>query len=165
MFYLVESKDCPSTEESFRTTLEDDESFESDFINASKEQCQNWALDKWLQPHKFNFIEQSTIAIADKRSAQDGTLLMSFYSGEDSPDVPSMDFDGYGPLPAKGKSWYDFRIHHNVVQLFNASLLFTEPDIFFPSYFGRPEQFTDETGVFDVLKAWKHIEEGSDKDE
>ncbi|GIJ84579.1 hypothetical protein Asppvi_003426 [Aspergillus pseudoviridinutans] len=164
LYYLVESKDCPSTREGFRTRLQDGESFESDFINASKEECQKWALDKWLQPIKFNFIEQSIIAIADERSAQDGTLLMSFYFGEDAPDEPPMEFNGYGPLPPKGNTWYDFRIHHNAAQLFHASVLFTEPDILFPNYFGRPDKFTDETGVFDVLKAWKHTEESSDKD-
>lgn len=166
LYYLVESKDCPSTGEGFRTGLQDGESFESDFINASKEECQDWALDKWLQPVKFNFIEPSIIAIADERSAQDGTLLMSFYFGEDAPDEPPMEFNGYGRLPPKGNTWYDFRIHHKAAQLFHASLLFTEPDIFFPNYFGRPEKFTDETGVFDVLKAWEHTEEeSSDKDE
>ncbi|GFG23821.1 hypothetical protein IFM61606_03712 [Aspergillus udagawae] len=107
LYYLVESRDCPSTGEGFRMRLQDGESFESDFINASKEECQNWALDKWLQPIKFNFIEQSIIAIADERSPQDGTLLMSFYFGEDE---PPMEFNGYGPLPPKGNTWYDFRI-------------------------------------------------------
>ncbi|PKX93562.1 uncharacterized protein P174DRAFT_459731 [Aspergillus novofumigatus IBT 16806] len=140
LYYLVESKDCPSTGEGLRTRLQDGESFESDFINASKEECQDWTLDKWLQPVKFNFIEQSIIAIADERRSR--------------------------PLPPKGNTWYDFRIHHNAAQLFHASLLFTESDSFFPNYFGRPEKFTDDTGVFNVLKAWKHTEEeSSDKDE
>ncbi|KAF3398046.1 hypothetical protein F1880_006117 [Penicillium rolfsii] len=166
LYYLVESKVCPSMEQGFRTALQDGERFESDFINASKEECQNWALDKWLQPIRFNFIEQSIIAVADARSARDGTLLMSFYFGESPPDEPPLEFDGYGPLPPKGNTWYDFRIYHNAAFLFHASLLFTEPDIFFPNYFGRPEKFTDENGVFDVLKAWKHTEEEcSDKDQ
>ncbi|EAW18465.1 uncharacterized protein NFIA_084170 [Aspergillus fischeri NRRL 181] len=166
LYYLVESKDCPSTGEALRTRLQDGESFQSDFINASKEECQDWALDKWLQPVKFNFIEQSIIAIADERSARDGTLLMSFYFGESAPDEPPIEFNGYGPLLPKGNTWYDFRIRHNAAQLFHTSLLFTEPDIFFPNYFGRPEKFTDEAGVFDVLKAWEHTEEEStDKDE
>jgi hypothetical protein len=43
MFLLVESNVCPEDGKAFKTELKGYDHFESDFINASKEQCQRWA--------------------------------------------------------------------------------------------------------------------------
>jgi hypothetical protein len=165
LYYLVESNICPDKREGFRIELQDGETFNSDFINASKEQCQNWALDKWYQA-KVKFIEPNVIAIADERSARDGTLLMSYYYPEVSPEEPTFEFNGWGPLPPKANTWYDFRIDHRAADDFHGSLLWFSRESAYPIYFGCPEKFTDETGVFDVFKAVKYMNgEDSDEDE
>jgi hypothetical protein len=156
-YYLVESRVCPDSPEHFKSGLQDGEPFESDFINASKEECQNWALDKWRQPAKYNFIEQEIIAIADTRTAQDGTLLMSHYF-DCPPDVFPVEVDEHGgPLPPKNQTWYDFRVHHTDSQQFQGSLLFAEPDVACPLFFGYPEKFTNEAGVFEMKKVGKFL--------
>ncbi|GFG09962.1 hypothetical protein IFM5058_04687 [Aspergillus udagawae] len=162
LYYLVESNICPDKREGFRIELQDSETFNSDFINASKEQCQNWALDKWYQA-KVKFIEPNIIAIADEQSARDGTLLMSYYYPEVSLEEPTFEFDGWGPLPPKASTWYYFRIDHRAADDFHGSLMWFSRESAYPIYFGCPEKFTDETGVFDVFKAVKYMN-GEDSD-
>ncbi|PKX92269.1 uncharacterized protein P174DRAFT_451656 [Aspergillus novofumigatus IBT 16806] len=158
-YYLVESRVCPDSQEHFRSGLQDGEFFESDFINASKEECQNWAIDKWRQPTKYNFIEQEIVTIADARSAKDGTLLMSYYY-ECPPGVFPVEFDEHGPLPPKNKTWYDFRIHHTDSEQFQGTLLNAEPDVSYPLFFGYPEKFTNEAGAFEMRKVEKFLSDG-----
>jgi hypothetical protein len=155
-YYLVESRVCPDSQEHFRSGLQDGEFVESDFINASKEECQNWALDKWRQPAKYSFIEQEIITIADARSAEDGTLLMSYYY-ELPPDVSPIDFDEQGFLPPKNRTWYNFRVHHTDSEQFQGTILLAEPDVSYPLFFGYPEKFTNETGVFEMRKVDKFL--------
>jgi hypothetical protein len=56
----------------FKYELTNDETFESEFIVASKLDCQRWALE---QQSQNNLVEQDFIAIADARSARDNTLF------------------------------------------------------------------------------------------
>lgn len=160
-YYLVESRVCPDTSEGFKSGLQDGEPFESDFIIASKEECQNWALDKWSHTAKYNFIEHGIIAIADARSAQDGTLLMSFHY-DCPPDLFPEYEENDRPLPPNNQTWYDFWVHHTNALNFQGSLLFTEPDVAYPLYFGFPEKFTNEAGVFEVWKMDKYLADEED---
>ncbi|GLI75394.1 hypothetical protein PoHVEF18_003648 [Penicillium ochrochloron] len=156
-YFLVESRDCPDSVEQFKSGLQDGEPFESDFINASKEECQNWALDKWRQPAKYNFMGQEIIAMADARTAQDGTLLLSYYYNC-PPDVFPVEVDEQGgPLPPKNQTWYDFRVQHTDSLEFQGSLLETEPDVAYPLFFDYPEKFTNEAGVFEIMKVDKFL--------
>ena len=102
LYDLVESNVCPDRREGVKIELQDGEPFHSDFIGASKEQCKNWALEKWYQA-KVKFIEPNVIAIADERSARDGFLLMSFYYPEVSQEEPTFEFDGWGPPLPQGQ--------------------------------------------------------------
>lgn len=154
LYYLVESNICPDDSDGFKTLLQDGEPFKSDFIGASKEQCQNWALEQYK---KYNFIEQNLIVIADQRSAQDQTLLVSFYYPEVCPEEPTLEFDDWGPLPPKANVWYDFRVHHRGIDEIYTSLLWAPQDSAYATYFGRPEKFIDEAGVFDVFKANSYV--------
>jgi hypothetical protein len=57
--------------------LREEEPVESDFINASDEQCKEEVLEK---QSKVAFIEQNIIPIALERSAREGTLLMRYFN-------------------------------------------------------------------------------------
>ncbi|KAI5927592.1 hypothetical protein F4810DRAFT_706341 [Camillea tinctor] len=59
-FFLVESRaiqahEAPRDDGMFRSELSDGEGFKTDFINASEQDCQSWALQQMVH---FNFIEQ-----------------------------------------------------------------------------------------------------------
>ena len=41
MFYLVELRTCPDTGDGFKEELKDGKTFETDFIGASMQDCQN----------------------------------------------------------------------------------------------------------------------------
>ena len=91
---------------------------------------------------------------------------MSFYYPEVSSEEPTFEFDGWGPLPPKANTWYDFRIDHRAADEFHGSLMWSPRDTAYPTYFGRPEKFTDEAGIFDVFKAAPYVnDEVSDEDE
>ncbi|KAJ5658447.1 uncharacterized protein N7484_002096 [Penicillium longicatenatum] len=142
-FWLVESNVCPRDQAGFKVVLKDDEPFESDFINASKEQCQKWAQENW---DKVDGISHEDIAIADERTSRDGTLLMSSWHFD------NVDLDGWGPLPPRVPAWYDFRVHHRAVDAFEVSQHWCPLDEALPIYYGQPEKYTDEAGVFDSIK-------------
>lgn len=62
-----------------------------------------------------------------------------------------------GPPPPKANIWYDFRIDHRAADGFHGSLMWSTWDTVYPTYFGGPEKFTDEAGVFDVPKAALYV--------
>lgn len=160
IFYLVESHVCPSDREGFKTELKDDETFETDFIGASEQDCQKWALEKQFQ---VKFIEQEIIAIADARSARDDTLLIKFYARElDSPEGP-LEFGEFGVLPREHNTWYDFRIDYKGAASVYIDLTNGPRDWDYPTYFGRKEELTDERGVFNVAKV-NRLARGEDPD-
>lgn len=94
------------------------------------------------------FIEPNIIAIADARTARDGTILMQWYSGP------------YAEPPPKSNTWYDFRVDPEGAAKVIASLNFGDPDVIYPTYFGRTEELTDEDGVFNVAKAERMLPGG-----
>lgn len=126
--------------------LQEDEPFDSAFINASEEQCKSWALEK---QYKVNFIEQNIIGIADARTARDGTILMCRYKT----DVPPVDFPEWGPLPPQVNTWYNWRIKPSGAAEVYISMMYGPPESVLPTYFGRREDLTNENGVFDTENA------------
>jgi hypothetical protein len=79
LFYLVQSRLCPTSSEEFELRLLDDETIETDFIGASEEDCQQWVKENAA---RVNFIAPDLIAIADARSAKDGTILIQVYQDD-----------------------------------------------------------------------------------
>jgi hypothetical protein len=78
VFYLAESRVVDPREEDtrdgeFRDLLNDGETFETDFIGTTHEECQKWAMKQW---NRFASIWQNVIVITDKRSADDETILL-----------------------------------------------------------------------------------------
>ncbi|KAJ5623191.1 hypothetical protein N7490_011796 [Penicillium lividum] len=138
----------------FRRRLNDDEPFESPFINASKEQCQQWAIENWKT---HDFIGHD-IGIADERTARDGTLLMSVWKQS------SINFEDCEPVPPKAPAWYDFRVHHTAIFIFLADVQEGEPDSVGRIYYHYPEKLTDEAGAFDPLKVETVLETGKFED-
>ena len=149
MFYLVESRICPDTPEGFKEELQDGETFETDFIGGSVQDCQNWALQNQFQ-HKF--IEQDFIAVADTRSATDNTLMVQFYNRELNPEEP-VEFEGFGVLPRESNTWVDWRVEPQRAGEVWASLFFGALEMTYPVYFGLKEELTDVNGIFNVAEA------------
>jgi hypothetical protein len=150
IFYLVESHVCPSNREGFKKVLKDDETFETDFISASEQDCRKWALEKQFQ---VRFIAQDIIAIADARSARDNTLLIQYYARELDPPDPPLEFPEFGVLPREHNTWYDFRIDYKGAAKVYVDLANGVIGTVYPTYFGRKEELTDKRGVFNVSKA------------
>ena len=146
MFYLVESRH-PGNREKLRKELQANETVETDFIDATPEDCQRWANER-CRHDRAPFT--SLIAIVDARSAQDGTILIQKYVTEKFP------FGGYGMLPQETNVWYDFRVNRRGAWTVFADLSHTSPDVTYPIYFGSKDSFTDENGVFDVREAGRY---------
>jgi hypothetical protein len=123
--------------------LADSQAFESAFIGASVRECQQWLLK---QQDTAMFIEANIIGIADARTSQDGTILMTWYFESEGLNIPP-----YGVLPPKAASFWDWRIRPEQAPSVIGDLCFTQMDIF-PFYFGRRGEFEDENGVFDTEK-------------
>jgi hypothetical protein len=81
---------------------------------------------------------------------------MSYYY-ECPPGVFPVEFFDHGPLPPKNRTWYDFRVHHTDSEQFQGTLLEVEPDVSYPLFFGYPEKFTNEAGVFEMRKVDKFL--------
>ncbi|KAF2869293.1 hypothetical protein BDV95DRAFT_669637 [Massariosphaeria phaeospora] len=142
---LVEQQECPSDESGLRSKLADNEEFTTEFAGASVEDCQ-----KWILKHQDTamFVEPNIIGIADARTAKDGTILMTWYREMEGENCPP-----YGVLPPEADSWWDFRVRPEQAPNVLADLNFVAPDVTFPWYFARKDEFTDEDGVFDAVKA------------
>ncbi|KAL9085602.1 MAG: hypothetical protein Q9165_007502 [Trypethelium subeluteriae] len=145
LFWLVETHTLPSDSQGFKSELKDNEIFETDFIGASIEDCQKWALEKQYQ---VNFIDQNFIAVADARSARDDTLLMQYYSGENI-----LEIEGHGDLPRESNTWYNFRIDQSKADLVFTALTEINEELTYPVYFECKDELTDEYGVFNADKA------------
>ncbi|KAF1990256.1 hypothetical protein K402DRAFT_389883 [Aulographum hederae CBS 113979] len=154
VFYLVESRICPDTREGFKQSLQENETFSTDFIGASNEDCQQWALEKQF---KVNFIEQDIIAIADARSAQDSTILIQNFPRSTGLEREPDENPGFGPLPREEDVWYDFRVDYRDAAEVYVDLGYGPLDTVLPTYFGRKEELTDEKGVFDVKRALRFV--------
>jgi hypothetical protein len=154
-FYLVESRVCPETVDGFKTLLGDDETFETEFIGATVQECQSWA--RHYQYQRL-FIERGIFAIADARSAAEHTISMRFFAVEYPSHLPPLEFGEYGVLPRVRDTWYEFRIAYKDTGDVWSSLNFVSPNIVYPVYFGRKEEVTDECGVFNAVRAGRLIE-------
>jgi hypothetical protein len=153
-FALVESQECPSDESGWKRKLADNEDFENEFAGASVEDCQKWLL-KYQETALF--IEPNMIGIADARTAEDGTILVTWYYEIEGCDCPP-----YGVLPPKPGVFWDFRIRPEQARNVGGDLNYTQSDIF-PFYFGHPKDFTDENGVFDTDKMDQAIKREANK--
>ncbi|KAF2095296.1 hypothetical protein NA57DRAFT_79785 [Rhizodiscina lignyota] len=148
-FNLAESRVCPTK----RTGLKDDEPLETEFIGASKEECQQFSLEK-ARPPQVNFIEYDIIAVVDARSAKDDTLLLQYYAQQlDPPYEDPIEYEKFGPLPPKLNVWYDFRIDYKDAFTVIASLTEGPFETMHPTYFGLKDELTDERGIFNVAEA------------
>lgn len=79
---------------------------------------------------------------------------MSFDYPKVDPGVPTFEFDAWDVYSPKANTLYDFRIDHRAADGLHGSLIWFTA---YPTYFGRPKKFTDEAGVFDVLKATLYV--------
>jgi hypothetical protein len=145
-FFLVESRSGPSNGQPFIEILKEGETFETDFVDASKQDCQKWALEN----DKSRTIVDGLIAILDARSAKDRTLVIQFYN---DPKGPKLECGDFGILPKEFGVWYEFRIDYKKAFDVIASFEVGDYDKVYSVYFGRKEELTDEHGVFDVAKA------------
>ncbi|PLN86859.1 hypothetical protein BDW42DRAFT_157854 [Aspergillus taichungensis] len=154
IFWVVESRTCPISADGFKRELQQNEPFESEFIGAATEECQEWAREKQSQT---NFVEPDIIAVADARTARDNTILMCYYEEEDNPEESPLEFPGFGALPQRLNTWYHFRIDYETAALFFVNLVYCPPDMAYPAFFGRKEELTDDNGVFDAEKAHLYV--------
>jgi hypothetical protein len=141
--------------------LGENETFETDFIGTSEEACQQWARES-----QRKLISSSQIAIADARTAKNGTILTQAYQ-EDPPydeyeELP-MGFPPFGILPPRDRNntWWSYKVDFK-----DAPLAFLDLGEFgivetaLP-YYGYKDRLTDERGVFNV-KAARRIALGED---
>ena len=140
----------------------DNETFETDFIGASAEDCQQWAQANAPQ---VKFMAPDLITIADARSAQDGTILIQVYQAEVPPyeDEREEDLPLTAKLPPRDKSntWWSYRVDFQDAPCALLDLgEFGIPEAAVP-YYGYKDRLTDERGVFNVAKA-KRITLGED---
>jgi hypothetical protein len=148
--FLVESRICPKDRAGMKKRLGDTESFNSEFIGASVEECRNWLLE--YQTPKRNWFYDGLLFIADERSAKDETLLATYNS--QNPILFEVDNI---TLPQKAHTWYNFRIHYKDAGEMFVDLYFRPPDDVLPTYFLRTEELTDEHGIFRMDKARGYI--------
>ena len=83
--------------------------------------------------------------------------MISLYTQEVKPKVPSLEFPGWGHLSREVNTWYDFRIDPKGATEALGSLVYSPPDSAYLTYFGRKEQLTDENGVSDTAKAHLYL--------
>ncbi|KAF2152771.1 hypothetical protein K461DRAFT_279018 [Myriangium duriaei CBS 260.36] len=159
IFLLVESHEAPGDRNGFKRGLKDSENFETEFIGASEQECQQWALEKQSE---CRGVESDIICIADARSADDGTVMMQRYARYQS----HWDFGKHGKLlPPEVDIWYTFRVAYKKADLIFSSLKFGSEDCVFPVYYGArlKDRLVDERGVFDADEAERLQSSGDPK--
>ncbi|WPG99075.1 Hypothetical protein R9X50_00188000 [Acrodontium crateriforme] len=158
VFYLVKSRHLEKTADcraQLEQGIDSDADFHTNFIGASIKDCQDWALQN---TQDCNNIESSVVAVADTRSAKDGTLLLSKYNVSSG---GQLFFCRFGPLPPEDETCYEWRIKPDIND--NAYLMMSdlsdcgEPDSAYPVYYGSQNKFTDTDGVFDVTEARRFV--------
>jgi hypothetical protein len=161
MLYLVESRICPAESKGFKHELGNGETFETEFIGASEEDCQKWEREN---SDKVNFINPALIAIADARTAKDQTLLIQLYQ---LPVLPTPENElpwpeiGEIPTPDKENTWWSYRVSFKDAP---EAILALGPEGIDENdlpYYGLKDRLTDENGVFNVAKA-RRISMGED---
>ncbi|KAH8680675.1 hypothetical protein BX600DRAFT_2737 [Xylariales sp. PMI_506] len=148
-YYLAEKKEGPAPGESFRDSLPEGESFETDFINATLEECGSWVLQQ--QEHN-NRMDQDVLAILDKRSAKDETVVLGFYLRDVVAEFLRPD--------QKANQWYSYRVPYQKVPKICSHLPYGFEVESYGVYLHRKEELTDEQGIFDLDKAMELIDNG-----
>jgi hypothetical protein len=144
-FFVVESRAPLSDPVSLENITTDTENFRTEFIRASHQDCQNWALENQF---KHSSIVQDLIAVIDARSTSDDTILLYSY-----PRVP-IEFRNWGVLPKEHNTWYGYRINYkNIVETLTSLQHFGPMETIFPTYFGRKAELTDDQGIFNAERA------------
>ncbi|OAL42828.1 hypothetical protein IQ07DRAFT_686140 [Pyrenochaeta sp. DS3sAY3a] len=128
------------------TKVPHNQSVDSEFIGATEQECRQWFIDHYFE---YPMLSATLLAIADARTARDGTIYLQYYCWEDS----QFDFPPFGLLPQKPSTWYNYRIDVKGTDEVYTKLLFVELDVSFPTYFGRKEELTNAQGIFDTVKA------------
>jgi hypothetical protein len=133
-------------------SLKDDEPFETDFIGASEEDCQQWVQEN---APKTNFIVPDLIGIADARSAKDGTILIQALQPDLPPYEEEYGFPPFGilPPPDRRNTWWSYRV--DLKDAPEALLDLGEFGVIEAAlpYYGYKDRLTDECGIFNVGKA------------
>jgi hypothetical protein len=144
-FFIVELRAPLSDPISLEKITTDTENFQTEFIGASHQDCQNWALQNQF---RHSSIVQDLIAGIDACSASDDTILLYSY-----PRVP-IEFRNWGVLPKEHNIWYDYRIKYmNVKWTLTQLQHFGPMDTIFPTYFERKAELTDDQGIFNAERA------------
>jgi hypothetical protein len=138
--------------EGFKQSLGENETFETDFIGASEEACQ-----QLVRENRRGLIAYEQLAIADARTAKDGTILIQVYQEGD----PSFDEEQVAPFPPFGilpprdrdNTWWSYRVDFKdapraLIDLGEFGII----ENALP-YYGYKDKLTDERGVFNVVKA------------
>lgn len=146
MFSLVESSSYLKEGQKFKRELADNEKFENDFVGASEQDCQKWALEQQSRNKSF---EHNILAIVDQRGVTDETLHLQIYN-----EGEGLDMADFGPLPREANTWYCFRVSYKEVETVH-SVLYYGPTEAWPVYYGCKDELTDEQGIFQVAKAQK----------
>ncbi|KAI0862708.1 hypothetical protein F4860DRAFT_471507 [Xylaria cubensis] len=141
-YYLAESRETPAQDNRFTQRLANDETFETDFIGSSIEDCGPWALE---QQEKNNMVEQDVIVLLDARSAEDHTIVLWFYARDEDAD-----YLGNGQ---EVNEWYPFRIPYLKVDKLSTDLIFGNADESFGVLFHQKDELTDSNGIFDYDKS------------
>ncbi|KAI1778712.1 hypothetical protein F4818DRAFT_226722 [Hypoxylon cercidicola] len=146
-FLLAETHTAPGYDDNQRPRqkLEKDEPFEAEFIGASKQDCQTWAMEN---QYRVNYIEGDQLVILDTRSAKDGTVLFQHYVH--APGSVLGEMGELGIFPKEADRWYDFRMDIRHVTEFSPLIQDQE---WWPVYYGLKEELTNADGIFDVEKA------------
>lgn len=159
MFWLVRSRHLETTADNkaqMEHGIDGDSVFDTDFIGATVKECQDWSLE---HAKGYSNIVSSIVAIADTRSAKDGTLLFCKYHV--SSRGGQLVFGRFGPLPPEDDMWYEWRIKPDIND--NADCMLCDlsedgdPASTYPVYYGSQAKFTDKDGLFDVTEARRFI--------
>lgn len=153
VFWLMESKSTTEGQE-LREQIKDKDDFQSDFTGASAAECQRAALEHVKHD---GMPSRNLLAIADDRTARDGTILLQYHEPSDRSE---QEYEGFGVLPKEAGKWYDFRIDPEYANYADTSLSgFGVDEKTKPVWFGCKDELTDKNGVFDAARADK-IERG-----
>ncbi|KAI0506266.1 hypothetical protein F5B22DRAFT_650824 [Xylaria bambusicola] len=141
-YALVESSQGFQPGQPYRDQLRKDDTFNTDFIGASINDCGAWALSK--ENNKYLYTD--TIITVDALSVEDETVTLWVYPLHQ--DAPFLRRD------QEPEIWYPFRVHYTKLwPLLVEFLDMGRPADTYGTLFMRNEEFTDANGVFDFDKA------------
>lgn len=143
--YLMETKaQIVSTKP--RMELQEEESFETDFLGASVEECGDFLR---INRHSYKWWTSGLLFVVDERSAQDHTVVLAKYAHSDT----AIDGGCYGQLPPEENRWYTWRLRVPHLQSAIEVLGFGNLHTAWSVYFGNRDYLTDQDGIFDGAEA------------